>query len=180
MVLLILVETTCPILVLRRFFWSFAVAVSAIYFFLALPAVSAAASSFSRMMVFTRATSLRRPRIFFRLSVCPILSWNFRRKSWSLSSRSCCLSSASVRFLIFSASIIFFVATFFDGSKAAFLMCPRHELGLKSQLVRRQAHGFLRFVHGHTFHFKQHTAGTNYSDPMIRSAFAFAHTGFSR
>src|SRR5258708_31553241 len=38
-------------------------------------------SSFSRMMVLTRATSLRRPRIFFRLSVCPILSWNFKRKS---------------------------------------------------------------------------------------------------
>src|SRR5262249_19608871 len=79
------------------------------YFFLALPVpVSlAAASSFSRMIVFTRATSLRSPRIFLRLSVCPILSWNFSRKSWSLRSRSCCLSSASVKFLIFSASIRF-------------------------------------------------------------------------
>src|SRR5215467_11597734 len=83
------------------------------YLFLALPAspepallsLPEAASAFSRMMVFTRATSLRSPRIFFRLSVCPILSWNLRRKSWSLSSCSCCLSSASVKFLIFSASI---------------------------------------------------------------------------
>src|SRR5258708_6535109 len=43
-------------------------------------------SSCSRMMVWMRATSLRNPRIFLRLSVCPILSWNFNRKSWSLSS----------------------------------------------------------------------------------------------
>src|SRR2546425_329117 len=54
------------------------------YFFSVVPP----ASSRSRAMVFTRAMSLRRPRIFFRLSVCPMLSWNFSLKSWSLSSRS--------------------------------------------------------------------------------------------
>ena len=39
-------------------------------------------------MVFTRAMSLRSPRIFFRLSVCPMFSWNFSLNSWSASSRS--------------------------------------------------------------------------------------------
>src|SRR5689334_4145282 len=157
MVLLILVEVTRPILVLRLPAF-FAVAVSAIYFFLFLavaavfffaglavlllvavfalaffllallpaaaffafeavsPAASAAGwpllattipSSFSRITVWTRATSLRRPRILFRLSVCPILSWNFRRKSWSLSSCCWCSSSASVRLLSFSTSMSF-------------------------------------------------------------------------
>src|SRR5450432_202008 len=38
-------------------------------------------SSFSRWMVLIRATSLRSPRTLFRLSVCPIFIWNFRRKS---------------------------------------------------------------------------------------------------
>src|SRR6478672_10786225 len=157
MVLLILVETTLPILVLRVPCF-FSVVVSAIYFFLALavavfffadlavlpfaagfdlaldffpvllpaaaffglapasPAASAAGwplpattipSSFSRITVCTRATSLRRPRILVRLSVCPILSWNLRRKSWSLSSCCWCSSSASVRFLSFSTSMSF-------------------------------------------------------------------------
>src|SRR5580765_6521764 len=144
MVLLILVEVTRPILVLRLPAF-FAVAVSFFFaglavlllvavfafafFFLALlpaaaffafgaasPAASAAGwplpattipSSFSRITVCTRATSLRRPRILFRLSVCPILSWNLRRKSWSLSSCCWCSSSASVRFLSFSTSICF-------------------------------------------------------------------------
>src|SRR5437660_11719908 len=120
MVFCILVETTCPILVLRRLFCDVAV-VSTIYFFLvlvaflaflgaaffagaflaiflaalrlgaavtagalamsmvAVPSVPAATgpvipNSLWRMMVFTRATSLRRPRSFFKLSVCPILS----------------------------------------------------------------------------------------------------------
>src|SRR5580698_7159589 len=35
----------------------------------------------SPMMVFTRAISRRSPRIFFRLSVWPMLSWNFSLKS---------------------------------------------------------------------------------------------------
>src|SRR5690349_2570099 len=34
-----------------------------------------------RMMVLTLAMSLRSPRIFFRLSVCPMLSWNFSLNS---------------------------------------------------------------------------------------------------
>src|SRR5215510_4196299 len=37
----------------------------------------------SPRIVFTRAMSLRRPRIFFRLSVCPMLSWNLSLNSWS-------------------------------------------------------------------------------------------------
>src|SRR5215467_2276041 len=119
MVLFILVETTCPILVLRVPVRC-ALVVSAIYFFLffalaivlfavlplpalflavlpaaecfvavagaaasalaPLPAAVLAASgaaipsSFSRITVWMRATFLRRPRILFRLSVCPILS----------------------------------------------------------------------------------------------------------
>src|SRR6266478_1339813 len=39
----------------------------------------------SPRMVLTRAMSLRRPRIFFRLSVWPMLSWNFSLNSWSAS-----------------------------------------------------------------------------------------------
>src|SRR6185437_4492236 len=162
MVFAILVETTWPILVLRRLCWL--LVVSAIYFFLAfalapelfflaleaavvflaaavlraeadflvraagfalaragVSAVSAASvdeaaatallpfaspSSFSRMMVLIRATSLRNPRSLFRLSDWPILSWNFMRKSWSFSSRCWCVSSASVKFLSFSTSIV--------------------------------------------------------------------------
>src|SRR5439155_13420408 len=55
------------------------------YFFSVATAVAAPRS---RAMVFTRAMSRRRPRIFFRLSVCPMLSWNFSLKSWSFRSRS--------------------------------------------------------------------------------------------
>src|SRR5712692_5617161 len=72
------------------------------YFFSVVPA---AASSCSRMMVFTRAMSLRRPRIFFRLSVCPMLSWNFSLNSWSLSSRSWWRSSSLVKLRTFSGFI---------------------------------------------------------------------------
>src|ERR1022692_852065 len=70
-----------------------------------LPAVLSAASSCSRRTVWTRAISRRSPRIFFRLSVCPIFIWNFSLKSWSAKSRSWCLSSTSVKLRIFSAFI---------------------------------------------------------------------------
>src|ERR1700682_2052717 len=62
-------------------------------------------SSCSRRTVWTRAISRRSPRIFFRLSVCPIFIWNFSLKSWSARSRSWCLSSTSVKLRIFSAFI---------------------------------------------------------------------------
>src|SRR5947207_3335738 len=39
-------------------------------------------SSRSRKIVLTRAISLRRPRIFFRLSVWPMFIWNLSLKSW--------------------------------------------------------------------------------------------------
>src|SRR5450432_3737641 len=71
------------------------------YFF----SVLAAASSCSRRTVWTRAISRRSPRIFFKLSVCPIFIWNFSLKSWSAKSRSWCLSSTSVKLRIFSAFI---------------------------------------------------------------------------
>src|SRR2546427_9893875 len=71
------------------------------YFFSVVPP----ASSRSRAMVFTRAMSLRRPRIFLRLSVCPMLSWNFSLKSWSLSSRSWWRSSSSVKLRTLSGFI---------------------------------------------------------------------------
>src|SRR4030088_314401 len=61
--------------------------------------------SCSRRTVCTRAISRRSPRIFFRLSVCPIFIWNFSLKSWSAKSRSWCLSSTSVKLRIFSAFI---------------------------------------------------------------------------
>src|SRR6266404_7488220 len=71
------------------------------YFF----SVLRAPSSCSRRTVWTRAISRRSPRIFFRLSVCPIFIWNFSLKSWSAKSRSWCLSSTSVKLRIFSAFI---------------------------------------------------------------------------
>src|SRR6202000_359327 len=163
-VLLILVEVTRPILVLRL--PGFFSVVSAIYFFLFLavavvfflagfaaalvlvavfflallpaafflagfalaadpsPAPAAAGwlsttmpSCFSRTTVWMRATSLRSPRILFRLSVCPIFNWNFKRKSWSLSSCCWCCSSASVRFLSFSTSMSFYLLFFLFGSR---------------------------------------------------------------
>src|SRR5580765_847866 len=55
------------------------------YFF---SVVACAPRERSPTMVFTRAMSLRRPRIFFRLSVWPMLSWNFSLNSWSESCRS--------------------------------------------------------------------------------------------
>src|ERR1700687_3277233 len=71
------------------------------YFF----SVLRAPSSCSRRTVWTRAISRRSPRIFFRLSVCPIFIWNFSLKSWSAKSRSWCLSSTSVKLRIFSTFI---------------------------------------------------------------------------
>src|SRR5450631_282080 len=71
------------------------------YFF----SVFGAARSCSRRIVWTRAISRRSPRIFFKLSVCPIFIWNFSLKSWSAKSRSWCLSSTSVKLRIFSAFI---------------------------------------------------------------------------
>src|ERR1700686_434278 len=64
-----------------------------------------APSSCSRRTVWTRAISRRSPRIFFRLSVCPMFIWNFSLNNWSAKSRSWCLSSSSVRLRIFSAFI---------------------------------------------------------------------------
>src|SRR5215831_18863223 len=43
----------------------------------------AAARVRSPRIVFTRAMSLRNPRIFFRLSVCPMFIWNFSLNNWS-------------------------------------------------------------------------------------------------
>src|ERR1019366_6232747 len=71
------------------------------YFF----SVLRAPKSCSRRTVCTRAISRRSPRIFFRLSVCPIFIWNFSLKSWSAKSRSWCLSSMSVKLRIFSTFI---------------------------------------------------------------------------
>src|ERR1022692_2020243 len=70
-----------------------------------LPAVLSAASSCSRRTVWTRAISRRSPRIFFRLSVCPIFIWNFSLKSWSAKSLCWWFSSTSVKLRIFSAFI---------------------------------------------------------------------------
>src|ERR1700678_4368651 len=62
----------------------------------------AAARVRSLRMVLTRAISLRSPRIFFRLSVWPIFSWNFSLNNWSARSCPWCLSSSSVKLRILS------------------------------------------------------------------------------
>src|SRR6266478_6381327 len=88
------------------------------YFF----SVLRAPSSCSRRTVWTRAISRRSPRIFFRLSVCPIFIWNFSLKSWSAKSRSWCLSSTSVKLRIFSAFISQFSVLSSQLSVKAFLL----------------------------------------------------------
>src|SRR6185312_10416395 len=57
---------------------------------------------------------------------------------------------------------------------------PRHKLCSQAQLVRSQPHCFLSIRAVYAFHLKQNLAWTHHSDPMVRRAFAFAHTGFSR
>src|SRR5579864_8439725 len=76
----------------------------------------------SAMIVFTRAISLRIPRSFFRLSVCPMFSWNFSLNSWSANSRSWLASSSSVRFLILSTFINKFSALRLQLSAAVALL----------------------------------------------------------
>src|SRR6185437_12135065 len=156
MVFAILVETTWPILVLRRLCWL--LVVSAIYFFLAfalapelfflaleaavvflaaavlraeadflvraagfalaragVSAVSAASvdeAAATALLPFASPSSFSRMMVLIRLSVLPILSWNFLRKSWSFSSRCWCVSSPSVKFLSFSTSINFSSSAF--------------------------------------------------------------------
>src|SRR3954466_243952 len=150
-----------------------------------------------------RATSLRKPRILVRLSVCPIFSWNLRRKSWSLSSCCWCSSSASVRFLSFSTSIVFLFCALAISfwllafSRSCLIQNTRanyqlliasslvriragHKLCPKAQFVRRQPHCFLRIGAVHAFHLKQDLARTYHGNPVIRRAFAFTHTGFGR
>src|SRR5579871_1182707 len=55
-----------------------------------------------------------------------------------------------------------------------------HEFCPQSQLVGREPHRFLRVRTAYAFHLKQDLARANHGNPMIRSAFAFAHTGFGR
>src|SRR5579859_4722849 len=56
----------------------------------------------------------------------------------------------------------------------------RYKLCPERQLVGSQAHSFFRVGLAHTFHLEQNLAGTDDRDPVIRRAFAFAHTGFGR
>src|SRR5271157_905030 len=55
-----------------------------------------------------------------------------------------------------------------------------HELGAQRQLVRSQTHGFSSVGRRYSFHLKQDLARPYDRDPVVRRAFAFAHTGFSR
>src|SRR6185312_7905776 len=57
---------------------------------------------------------------------------------------------------------------------------PRHKLGPQPEFMRRQPHGFLCVGPAYAFHLKQHFPGTNNRHPVVGSAFAFTHTGFSR
>src|SRR5437899_12951073 len=101
------------------------------------------------MIVLTRAISLRRPRIFFRLSVCPILSWNFSLKSWSARSCSWWRSSTSVKLRIFSDFMFSIPA-----SHSVFLVhsFALHEAGAQRQLVRCQTHSFRGLGRSDAFH----------------------------
>src|SRR5580704_8058182 len=46
--------------------------------------------------------------------------------------------------------------------------------------MRRQPHRLGRIGQRHSFHLKENLTGPHHRDPMIRSAFALSHTGFSR
>src|SRR5579859_2207743 len=130
--------------------------------------------------------SLRRSRSFFKLSLCPIFIWKRRRNSWSLSSCSWCRSSSGVVFLNFSACINSSFKTFYQpSSSCAATSLPvhgvaRHQLGAQRQLVRRQPHGLSSLGGIYAFHLKQDLARPHHRHPVIGSALAFAHTGFSR
>src|SRR6202022_3360991 len=104
----------------------------------------------SPRMVFTRAISLRSPRIFFRLSVCPMLSWNFSLNSWSLSSRSWWRSSSSVKLRTFSDFITFRLSV----AKFSARPLALHKHGTQGQLVGGQAHGFGGILPRDPFHLK--------------------------
>src|ERR1700682_5103098 len=110
----------------------------------------------SRWIVLTRAMSLRKPRIFFKLSVCPMLSWNFSLKSWSASSLSWCCSSTSVRLRILSDFI-----NAIPDSVLTYRPFALNQRGAKRQLVRRQPHRFGGILDGYTFHLKQNFSRTH-------------------
>src|SRR5271155_2548317 len=55
----------------------------------------------------------------------------------------------------------------------------RYKAGAQRELVRSQTHRLARLDFGHAFHLEEDLAGTNDCDPVVRSAFAFTHTGFS-
>src|SRR5579871_3525259 len=57
---------------------------------------------------------------------------------------------------------------------------PLHQRCTQRQFVGRQPHRFACILVRHAFHFKQNLARLHDRDPMIGSALAFAHTGFSR
>src|SRR5450631_1467679 len=150
------------------------------YFF----SVFGAASSCSRRIVWTRAISRRSPRIFFKLSVCPIFIWNFSLKSWSAKSRSWCLSSTSVKLRIFSAFIKSVPGSalsknflpgklFLNLKHVAF-----HKRRPQRKLVRRQSHGLFCICDRNAFHLKQNLSRPHHRHPVVRSPFAFTHTGF--
>src|SRR5581483_5242732 len=179
MVLFMRLETTSPTTDFCREAFSFCVVSAMAYFF----SVFCAASSCSRRIVFTRAMSLRRPRIFLRLSVCPMLSWNFSLNSWSARSRSWCLSSASVKLRIFSAFIISLCHSKPLQRRAIYsLVCrfPLHERSAQGQLMRGQPHGLLCIGHAHAFHFEQDLARAYNRYPVIGRPLAFSHTSFGR
>src|SRR5581483_2687237 len=138
----------------------------------------------SRTMVLTRAMSLRKPRIFFKLSVWPMFNWNFSLKSWSFISRSWCRNSSSVRFLIFSASINSYLAVGPERAAASSCFSVRclalHQRRPQRQFVRRQAHRFARVLVRHAFHLKQNLSRLHHRDPVVGRPLTLAHTGLGR
>src|SRR5439155_3787548 len=163
MVFVILVETTSPTF---SFLWPFFS--SAIRYRFSPAACSA--SSRSRKIVKMRARVFFMLRTFLRPSIWPIDICSRSRKSCSSMSRNWCCSSGLSKSRIFCDLIAF----------PLFRAGPRHQLGPDGQLVRRQTHGLLGRGRVHAFHFKQHFAGANHRHPLLRCAFTFSHTGFSR
>src|SRR5262249_8962557 len=91
--------------------------------------------------------------------------------SWSIESRSWCLSSASDRLRNFSAALFI---------SLPLVSCARDELRLQRQFVRREAHGLKCRLARDAFHLEQDPAGANDTDPMVESTIAAAHADFSR
>src|SRR5258708_40310951 len=111
-----------------------------------------------------RAMSSLRVRSFLRPSTLPRLFWKRMRKSCSPALACSLLSSSSLRLLIFSKSIVFFLTTkriaksYFAallGNDRRLDIVALDEAGLKRTLVSRETHGIFGELPGDAFHPEQ-------------------------